>query len=765
MSSASGGERAINIVTKRAGQQQRSDAVHIYLAQVQNHLDRRTGLIQDRLTVTKEIRGVVELSEGSQHARQFLVFPEVSIPFDYLSGFVGESLLHQPRRIVVAGIELASVREYRELIRDLPLEEDNRRMMTSALRGMDGAKLVNAVLIGFGYQKKQPLIYLQPKLMPSVHEASVDFTKVPVEGHTVYIFSLGSFAFSSIICSDIFNRPSGVHYRVVDKLNWDLVKGGASYSGRPARLKLFFNIQYNPQPESPLFYDALARLYDSGIPGYAEELMTFFVNTAFGDSHGGGSKLITHQTQPILEIVSKLDRSGDARLVDAPIAGLEFRRGARVVKVVIDRLPPWEMSERAPPIHLEEWKRIGEQWAHESPAIQAIGPIAHPPDLTTKSYEELAQQLSTVGQFRDAIVSAEVALQEYRGSGRAQRRLSAVRLIHFIGTQERHRGRYREALERYEEASRILDGIAVETTEKRLLAGRVEGARILVSQYLLDGLCRQAAEGYENLVRELSGVLATRLSNEQRRNYEIHRLHGRRHRAEMLRLLGSYREAAAEFGDIATAYRAYRNLREEAYAVLGYAECHRMLGALDEAQKEYGVAEEIAVSLGDERLLARLARNRAELFRVIGVTGGSEEAFSECMAQLEVLRAKSNSAEYSWGEIYGELTAGGLEILGDRERAKEHFEKALKLANIARVFIEVGHANLGLAEATGFKSKRGRQALRLAKKIYDRSEVSWGRKRVAIALGEADGGGAQATFPDDEPMAILEERPLFLNIP
>ena len=461
--------------------------------------------------------------------------------------------------------------------------------------------------------------------------------------------------------------------------------------------------------------------------------------------------------------------------IDAPVIGYEFPKDELLVYLSFDRLPKsWDPQRDTFPIHFDCYRSIKYKWNHiDNVEASYIAPIEKEAFLDFITYEKLAQRLSNIGKYDKSIEWMKRAQKHWEEQ---KDYANAASCSLFSAIQYRHKGNYNESLKNYANAEVLIFQLQHISPESKLTMWRIKAGRIMVEDYLMKGLCRSAYTKYRGLIKEINDYLrnSPKIDASARNKLNLYKLHGTRQKAEMLRILGKYNGA---FNLYSRAYNQYSYVyaEEKAYSVLGQADCLRMLGKLKAAEKKYEEAETYAREKVNRRLLARVLRNKAELFRT---TGQNIEYLLDELGKL------ANETDYLYGKIYRLLITGGTFLSSDPQKSIKLFEgiKPLVQKNGEYYKIEYAHSLFGLAEAKRLsKDIRSAWDYEKAYKLYKETGVLWGMLRTKIGISMA--GGSNRDFQNttdipssDDPIDVdfinrykknkLEPNEvLFLNIP
>jgi len=368
----------------------------------------------------------------------------------------------------------------------------------------------------------------------------------------------------------------------------------------------------------------------------------------------------------------------------------------------------------------------------------------------------LAQTHSQRGDHPNAISWAARSLS-YALAARDERRI--VRSALLLAQQYRHQGIFNDSLKYYaiaEEHARS-DNLSGFRTKLDLL--RIAAGRIMVERFLIEGNPRAALQGYSSLESQFRKELEhySRADPATSEIVELYRLHWERQRAEMLRQLGYYLKARRAFQGLFERYK-FSDVSPRAWSLLGEGEACRLLGVWNAARDCYTEVENYARKVGDDRLLARVLRNKAELYRTLG------ESADDVLAELRDLADRTG---YVFGKVYYWLSRAGQSLQrAEVDEARERFEHARGLCVLEGqpLGLEAIHCTLGLAEVHRLAGDRdtARRLLCEASSHYRKRGVAWGYLRAELALRVLNANrtppGKTWTTRDDWAFQQLEAR-------
>lgn len=254
----------------------------------------------------------------------------------------------------------------------------------------------------------------------------------------------------------------------------------------------------------------------------------------------------------------------------------------------------------------------------------------------------------------------------------------------------------------------------------------------MVSDFFANGSCIVAQQRYSEMHKECSDYLAANpgLKKNEIEKLKRYQVHNDRQQAEMLRLSGQYGTAKKRFQDIFGEYDYWR-AEERIFCQLGQAECSRMLGEQEEAERLYSDVETYAEEYDRVQLTIRVMRNKACLYQR---KEASYEKSQQCLSKLQTLISEAPSP---FGRLYYLLTDGALHLKSDLGRAQEMFGAAKSEAQVGEqvLKLEQTHALLGLTEVARMrKIAEAKEAYKTIYYEYDRMGILWGKVRAGLGF-------------------------------
>ena len=329
----------MRIIRQKLGIKFDSEAIGIYLCQIRTSLDSSTKKEKNPGGKWKTIKSILEFVSKTANSRPFniLIFPEICLPYRYIKGF-NRFIEHKfpDNTVTIVGIEIISVNECINLADSLGIKKlEVMELLKSAHRGQP----VNSCLIIAKQGASKCRYFLQIKIAHSKFEGDLDNIKNILLSNYAYYFNSRNINFVVLICSDFFNRPVGKFMKIIDAIDYEILK-----KGKP--LDFIINIQYNPSPDDERFLHSLSRIFDDGYHTHGN-LCVIFLNSVFGIIKGGFSKVLFHKD-------AKLQKTQPVKQIDAPVVGYEFSKKEMLAHYYFDRLPrSWDPKRDVQPMHFE----------------------------------------------------------------------------------------------------------------------------------------------------------------------------------------------------------------------------------------------------------------------------------------------------------------------------------------------------------------------------------------------------------------------------
>lgn len=383
-----------------------SEAIGLYLAQIKFNISPETKGIINAEEQWNAISHLLSKAAKDAHDMpfSFLLLPEVSLPSRYVSNFFSLVENQFPdNSITIVGLELMTLATCQRIIRDIHVGQVAKEV-NSILSWQPTNKPVNACLIIDRPSKAGIRCFLQYKITPSKYEGELDNASTLMPSSFVYYCqcSLGAsvipLSFLTLVCSDMFNAPTGNNgsRKIVDNINYNILK-----ANKP--LDFLFNIQYTPADQDE-FIQSLRKLYEDGSGG-DRNLCTIMLNAVqdshFGGAFGGCSKVLFHRVHSVPETTS-------IKQIDASVCGYDLGTQEKLYYLSFERLTrSWRSDEGTCQLHLE-FRHFQENDANiKESTLSSVFPMERETSLKHKTYRHLCYRLSSLGEYDKAIEWAE----------------------------------------------------------------------------------------------------------------------------------------------------------------------------------------------------------------------------------------------------------------------------------------------------------------------------------------------------------------------
>jgi len=241
------------------------DRLSMLLAQIPGRLRYRNyfyKLVDPRgqWSVVEQILRMV--ARGQDHLDQstFLVFPEVSVPFEFKDEFLAVIDKEFRRNTVtIAGFEHITLRQYWQLLAEYDVHnpEAHRLLLESADRA-EVDRPVNWCLVAVKDDHGDLRCFVEAKTHPFFGEEFLDQPRDLYRGQVLYLFrsQLAPLSFIVLICLDyIYRDHHGSNILTIIR------KANEIYYRERQPLDLLFVIQCNPKPEHQVFRDTAVGFY------------------------------------------------------------------------------------------------------------------------------------------------------------------------------------------------------------------------------------------------------------------------------------------------------------------------------------------------------------------------------------------------------------------------------------------------------------------------------------------------------------------------
>jgi len=242
--------------------------------------------IEEKWRLIEKIFEVEEVKETD-----FLIFPEDSIPVEYVNKFIefaGKFL--KKNSVLIFGAEHMTFEQFfNSLERYKEYNQEAYNIVKNDFKETPLVKPVNAEFIILKDNNEEINIFIQAKTHPFFGEESLDITTDLYRSKYFYLFSstMVPFNFMSLICFDYVYRDNywSNIYAIVKKAN-------ELFFRKRQELDLLVTIECNPKPEHKIFRDILTGFYGEHLfktPG-TRDTISIFVNSS-GESNIDGLPL------------------------------------------------------------------------------------------------------------------------------------------------------------------------------------------------------------------------------------------------------------------------------------------------------------------------------------------------------------------------------------------------------------------------------------------------------------------------------------------
>ncbi len=313
------------------------------------------------------------VAHGEDHLDRatFLVFPEVSVPFEHKDDFLGIiEKDFRPNTVTIAGFEHITLRQFWQLLAEYdPDNAEAHRLTVADMNQAEAGRPVNWCLVAVKDDQGDLHCYVEAKTHPFFGEEFLDQPRDLYRGQYIYLFrSLHApLSFVVLICLDyIYRDRHGSNILTIIR------KANEIYYRERQTLDLLFVIQCNPKPEHPVFLDTAVGFYGEHLiftPG-VKNATTVLLNSSaethidgVADERGGfgHSALLVHKGRR-LPATSVAEYSTD-QLSGGPVSRLRFGTETRLyhldLSLVHQRDP---RTSRSPIKILSVYGRRGGEW-------------------------------------------------------------------------------------------------------------------------------------------------------------------------------------------------------------------------------------------------------------------------------------------------------------------------------------------------------------------------------------------------------------------
>ncbi|MEK7205038.1 MAG: hypothetical protein AAB254_05970, partial [candidate division NC10 bacterium] len=229
------------------------DRVSMLLAQIPSRLRYRNyfyKLVDPRgqWSAVEQILRMVARGEDHLDQTTFLVFPEVSVPFEHKDDFL--AIIEKdfrPNSVTIAGFEHITLRQYWQLLAEYDVHnaEAHRQLLESGDRA-EVDRPVNWCLVAIKDDHGDLRCFVEAKTHPFFGEEFLDQPRDLYRGQVLYLFrsQLAPLSFIVLICLDyIYRDRHGSNILTIIR------KANEIYYRERQPLDLLFVIQCNPKPE------------------------------------------------------------------------------------------------------------------------------------------------------------------------------------------------------------------------------------------------------------------------------------------------------------------------------------------------------------------------------------------------------------------------------------------------------------------------------------------------------------------------------------
>lgn len=352
------------------------DRVSMLLAQIPSRLHYRNYFYHvvdpaAQWSAVERILQMVARGEDGLDRATFLVFPEVSVPFQHKDDFLTIIQKDFPRNTVtVAGFEHISLRQFWQLLAEYDAHntEAHRAILEGTIRA-EGDRPVNWCLVAVKDDHGDLRCFLEAKTHPFFGEEFLDQPRDLYRGQYLYLFrsQLAPLSFVVLICLDyIYRDRHGSNILTIIR------RANEIYYRERQPLDLLFVIQCNPKPDHQVFRDTAVGFYGEHLiftPG-VKNATTILLNTssetriegvAEDRSGFGHSAVLVHKGRR-LPATSVAEFSTDEP-GGGPVSRLRFGRETRLYHLDLSRFHERDpRTSRSPLKILGVYGMRGGQW-------------------------------------------------------------------------------------------------------------------------------------------------------------------------------------------------------------------------------------------------------------------------------------------------------------------------------------------------------------------------------------------------------------------
>jgi hypothetical protein len=352
------------------------ERVSMLLAQIPSRLRYRNYFYQlvdpqAQWASVEQVLRMVADGEDNLDRATFLVFPEVSVPFEHKDDFL--TIIEKdfrPNTVTIAGFEHITLRQFWQLLAEYDADNaEAHRLTVAGMNQAEAGRPVNWCLVAVKDDQGDLRCYVEAKTHPFFGEEFLDQPRDLYRGQYIYLFrSLHApLSFVVLICLDyIYRDRHGSNILTIIR------KANEIFYRERHTLDLLFVIQCNPKPEHPVFLDTAVGFYGEHLiftPGVKNATTVLLNSSAETHIDGveaerggfGHSALLVHKGRR-LPPTSVAEYSTD-QLSGGPVSRLRFGSETRLyhldLSLVHERDP---RTSRSPIKILSVYGRRGGAW-------------------------------------------------------------------------------------------------------------------------------------------------------------------------------------------------------------------------------------------------------------------------------------------------------------------------------------------------------------------------------------------------------------------
>jgi predicted amidohydrolase len=290
------------------------ERVSMLLAQIPSRLRYRNYFYQlvdprGQWTLVEQILRMVARGEEGLNGATFVVFPEVSVPFQYKDDLV--EIIQKdfpPNTVTIAGFEHITLRQFWQLLAEYDAHNaEAHRLILDRMNRAEAERPVNWCLVAVKDDHGDLRCFVEAKTHPFFGEEFLDQPRDLYRGQYLYLFRSqpAPLSFVVLICLDyIYRDRHGSNILTIIR------KANEMYYRERQPLDLLFVIQCNPKPEHQVFQDTAMGFYGEHLiftPG-VKNATTILLNTSSEtrvegvaeDSGGfGHSAVLAHKSRRV----------------------------------------------------------------------------------------------------------------------------------------------------------------------------------------------------------------------------------------------------------------------------------------------------------------------------------------------------------------------------------------------------------------------------------------------------------------------------------